>query len=123
MLVVKFQTEHNYFDFLQQLSAKIRSDTLNNSKKIMISPYFMEEDDYETVRANIKYAVENSDIDNFAPMDSVGTVKVKSFTKSRENFRALNQGIYDGNSSSNKHAEAWANIETITLPWDDPAQW
>ena len=92
MPVVKFKTDVDYFDFLQHLSAKIRSDTPNNSKKIMISPYFMEEDDNETVRANIKYAVENSDIDIFAPMDSVGTVKVKSFTKSRENLEGFKPG-------------------------------
>lgn len=91
--------------FYTALVSKIKS--VSNGKKILMSPWVIESYTY----ANAKTAYINlyrAGIDIIAPQDSMGTLKVTSYAKSAELYRALR----DARDSVGGTKEAWANIES-----------
>ncbi len=109
----------DYFNFYKNFSSTIKN--LYPSKLIMLSPYQYEWYSYQTVYDNMKYAVQNLDIDIYAPQDSVGAGNVVSYTSDQEHFRGLSDAVRDGNIQYNKRVQAWANIETFSPSLDGGA--
>lgn len=110
----KFTEWTAYFNHYKNTSNIIKSAYPN--KKILLSPYLFEEDSYNTIYNNIKFAISNTSIDIFAPQDSVGTKKVTSYSSDRSHFQALSDAVKDANTSTGKSVQAWANIESFTCP-------
>ena len=100
-----------YFQFYVDVSKELKA--LYPNKKILISPYKFEIDTYDTIYQNILYAIENTDIDIYAPQDSVGARLVNTYAKDASHFYALHNAVKEGNLQYNKNVEAWANIETF----------
>lgn len=92
--------------FWKELVSRIKAKAPN--KKVLMSPWVLESYDYglaKTAYANL-YSLVGVDI--LAPQDSMGTLKVTSYTKSSELFRALRDAAQQTGKT------AWANIETFT---------
>lgn len=106
-----------YRNFYDRISNDMK--TAYPTKKILLSPYFFETDTYQVIYNNILYAVKNWDIDYYAPQDSVGTSKVRTYQADRTYFEALKNAITDGNQQTGKTVEAWANVESFACPATD----
>jgi len=109
--VSDFLDDEPVFQYYVDLSTRIKQVYPN--KKILLSPYQMEDHTYQRTYDAIKKAVRYTKIDIFAPQDSVGTKKVTTFQRDREHYEALKKGIEDGNSQYGKNVELWANVETF----------
>jgi hypothetical protein len=91
--------------FFKALAAKIKANA--DGKKILMSPWVLES--YTYANAKTAYTnLYNAGIDIIAPQDSMGTLKVTTYAKSAELYRALK----DARDSVGGNKQAWANIET-----------
>ncbi|MEK7577789.1 MAG: DUF4434 domain-containing protein [Patescibacteria group bacterium] len=92
-----------YWKYLSQL---VKAKAPN--KKILISPYVLQENTYAYIKSAYDYVYRETLIDIIAPQDSMGSGKVKTYEKSVELFRALRDS-----TAAFPGREAWANIETF----------
>lgn len=97
--------------FVSRFSQMIK--TTEPTKKIIISPWLMEWQDYATAYTSFFDVFTKTSVDIIAPQDSLGTGKVVSQKSNSEHLRALS----DAAKKSGK--EAWVNVESFTSPWGD----
>jgi hypothetical protein len=90
-----------YWKYLSQ-----RIKAIDSSKKILISPYVLQENTYTYIKSVYDYVYQETLIDIIAPQDSMGSGKITTYDKSAELFRALKDS-----TAAFPGREAWANIE------------
>lgn len=95
--------------FWKHLSERVKA--VAPDKKILISPYVLEENSYSYMKSVYENVYRETKVDIIAPQDSMGSLKVTSFAKSSELFRALADA-----TAGFPGKEAWANIETQLQP-------
>lgn len=94
----------NELVFLKELAIRLKQ---KHSKKLLLSPYVMDKHTYNYMKSVYTNIYSQTPIDIIAPQDSMGSLKVTSFAKSAELFRALRDATVQFPGR-----EAWANIET-----------
>jgi hypothetical protein len=99
----------NELVFWKHLSERVKA--VAPDKKILISPYVLDENNYDYMKAVYENIYRETKVDIIAPQDSMGSLKVTSFAKSSELFRALKDA-----TAAFPGKEAWANIETQLQP-------
>jgi hypothetical protein len=88
-------------------------------KKVLLSPYMHETDTYQAIYDNTYYAAANWNIDIYAPQDSVGSAKTRTYSTDVSHFQALHDAIAKANIDKGKQVEAWANVESFKCPPTD----
>lgn len=99
----------NELVFWKELSTRIKQ--AHPSKKLLISPYVLQENSYSYLKSVYENIYRETPIDIIAPQDSMGSLKVTTFEKSAELFKALHDATVQFPGR-----EAWANIETQLQP-------
>jgi hypothetical protein len=95
--------------YWKYLSEKVKAKAPD--KKIIISPYVLDQNNYAYLKSVYEYVYSQTKIDIIAPQDSMGSLKVTSYAKSAELFSALRDA-----TANFPGREAWANIETQLQP-------
>jgi hypothetical protein len=95
--------------FYKRLSQAIKQKEPN--KKILLSPWLLEDATYDQVKAQYTNLLQGTAIDILAPQDSMGSLKVTSYGRNADHFRALHDAV-----AQFPGREAWANIETQLQP-------
>lgn len=101
-------------NFYRTLNQEIKA--LKPNMKLIVSPYLLNSESYQTVYNNIYYAVGNLGFDIIAPQDGVGAGNTTTFVSSRQHYQALSDAVKKGNTDYGKQVASWANLETF-LPW------
>jgi hypothetical protein len=109
--VMSFSNDQPFTNFYINFSQAIKQTYPN--KLILISPYLFETDTYNSIKTGITDAVTRTSIDIYAPQDSIGTAKTITYLTDVAHYQGLKDGINNANTSTGKHVQLWANIETF----------